>query len=97
MSAGARGPSPTEDVHRSIVTVTVRSSDSEGLLRLVSVFHRRQVDILQATYSSAGSYRWMAATVETTQHRLRTLALTLSNTVGVTGYEVTAPTPQELV
>jgi hypothetical protein len=96
MSAVAHHPSPTEDVRRSVVTVTAHSSDPEALLRLISVFHRRQVEILHATYSSEGSYRWMVATVETTQHRLRTLALTLANTVGVTAYEVADPTSQEL-
>lgn len=95
MSTVVQGRPSTEDVRRSVVTVTVHGSDAEGLLRLVSIFHRRQVEILQATYSSAGSSRRMEATVETTEPRLHTLALTLSNTVGVTGYEVTAPTSQE--
>jgi hypothetical protein len=90
MDASTTGESPSEAAQRFIVTVTVHGGDPGGLLRLVSVFHRRQVEILHATYSSAGSYRWMVATVETAEARLRTLALTLANTIGVTGYEVTA-------
>lgn len=89
MNAGAPGIAAADAARRFVVTITVHRSDPEGLLRMVSVFHRRQVEILHATYSSAGSHRWMAATVDTVPSRLRTLTLTLANTVGVTGYEVT--------
>lgn len=88
MNARAPEIATTDEARRFTITITIHSADSEGLLRMVSVFHRRQVGILHATYSSSGSSRSMVATVETEPARLRTLALTLANTIGVTGCEV---------
>lgn len=75
-------------VRRVALTVAMDVRDGDGLLRLVSVFHRRQVEILDARYSGVGPHRWMVATVETTDAQLHTLEHSLRNTIGVTGYEV---------
>lgn len=76
------------DVRRWRVSLTVEGDDGASLLRLASVFHRRRIPILEASYSRRGIETWMTATVETTEQRLRTLALTLRNTVGVTGHRL---------
>ncbi|HCS60691.1 MAG TPA: hypothetical protein DIW46_04715 [Microbacterium sp.] len=87
MSVVTRGAS-ADAIRRFTLTVTMDGADGEALLRLVSVFHRRQIEVLQSTYQRVASTCWMVATVETTEARLRTTALTLRNTIGVTGYEV---------
>lgn len=83
-----------EPIRRFTITVTMESTASDGLMRLASVFHRRQIEILQATYQRVATSRWMVAIVETTDARLRTTALTLRNTIGVIGYEV-FPAPDD--
>jgi len=75
-------------VARFTLTVTMDGADGEALLRLVSVFHRRQIEVLQSTYQRVASTCWMVAIVETTEARLRTTARTLRNVVGVIGFEI---------
>lgn len=77
-----------DPIRRFTITVTMDGADSDALMRLVSVFHRRQLEILQSTYERVASTRWMVAKVEATDARVRTTALTLRNTIGVTGCEV---------
>ena len=89
MSTADSGAS-TDAVQRFTIAVTMDGADGAALMRLVSVFHRRQIEILQTTYQRVASTCWLVAIVETTHARLRTTALTLRNTVGVTGYEVSA-------
>lgn len=79
---------PTNAIERFTITITMDGADGDALMRLISVFHRRQIEILQTTYQSVASTRWMVAIVETTTARLRTTVQTLRNTIGVTGYEV---------
>lgn len=69
---------------RFTLTIAMDTRDADSLLRLVSVFHRRQVEILHATYSDEDSHRRLVAVVETTAARLGTLARTIGNTIGVT-------------
>ncbi|MGP3534277.1 hypothetical protein ACTU3I_05730 [Microbacterium sp. RD1] len=88
MSAVTPGAAAIDAPRPYTITVTARGDDGDVLMRLVSVFHRRQIEILHVTYSRVAEMRWMVASVQATQARLRTLALTLWNTVGVTGYEV---------
>ena len=83
-----------ERTRRFTITLTLDAADSDTLMRLVSVFHRRQIEVLQSSYQRVASTGWMVATVETTDARVRTTALTLANTIGVTGYEV-SPDPAE--
>lgn len=86
----------TDAIRRFTLTVTMDGADGDALMRLVSVFHRRQIEILESTYQRVASTCWMVAIVETTPARLRTTALTLRNTIGVTGYEV-SPNQDDLV
>ena len=88
MSSVASGPPLVDGIRRFTVTITMEGSDGDGLMRLASVFHRRQVEVLQATYQRVASTRWMVAIVETSASRMRTVALTLHNAVGVTGCEI---------
>lgn len=87
MSVATSGTSG-DAIQRFTLTVTMDGADGEALLRLVSVFHRRQIEVLQSTYQRVASTCWMVAIVETTEARLRTTALTLRNVVGVTGFEI---------
>ncbi len=76
-----------DPVRRFTITVTMDAAGSDVLMRLVSVLHRRQIEILRSTYERVASTAWMTADVETTDARVRTTVLTLRNTVGVTGCE----------
>lgn len=84
---------PADPIRRFTLTITMDGTNSDALLRLVSVFHRRQIEILQTTYERVASTGWMVATVQATDARVRTTALTLRNTIGVTGCEVTPDAP----
>ncbi|WP_300266264.1 hypothetical protein [Microbacterium sp.] len=82
------GSVQAEQIERFTITVTLDGIDADTMMRLVSVFHRRQIEVIQSTYQRVASTGWMVAIVETTQARLNTTAATLGNTIGVTGYEV---------
>lgn len=83
-----RSGASIDAIRRFTITVTMDGADGDALMRLVSVFHRRQIEVLESTYQRVASTCWLVATVETTHARVRTTALTLRNTIGVTGYEV---------
>lgn len=83
MTASASRPTHLDAVGRFTVTISMVDPGVDGLMRLASVFHRRQIEILQADYRGADGVTRMEVIVETAAARARTVALTLQNLTGV--------------
>jgi hypothetical protein len=88
MTASAGGRTPVESIGRFTVAITMEGSEGDELMRAASVFHRRQIDIRQATYRRTSATSRMEVVVEASASRVRIVALTLQNIPGVTACEV---------
>lgn len=83
MTASAGRSTHLDAIGRFAVTISMVGPGADGLMRLASVFHRRQIEILQADYRLADGVTRMEVIVETAAARARTVALTLQNLTGV--------------
>lgn len=88
MTASDGRPNLGDRVGSFTVTITMEGSAGDGLMRVASVFHRRQIDILQAAYQRVAAVSRMEVVVEATASRVRTAVLTLQNVTGVTACEI---------
>lgn len=77
-------------IRRSTITVTMKAAGSDGLLRVASALHRRQVDVVQVAYVRDATTATAELVIEATESRARATMLTLQNITGVTGCIVSA-------
>lgn len=90
MTASFGDTTGVDGIRRSTITLTMNTAGGDGLLRVASVLHRRQVDVVQFAYLRDATTATVELVIEAAESGTRTTMLTLRNITGVTGCIVSA-------
>lgn len=91
------GATPIDAVRPFLLRVTLEGAEGDGLLRVASALHRRQLEIRQAGYERVATLSCMEILIETTAARVQTALHMLRMIVGVTDCEIVPGAPESRV
>jgi len=95
MTVSVTGSTLAGATQRFTVMIIMEGAGGDGLMRVASALHRRQIEIRQAAYRRSAAISRMEVVVEAAASRVRTAALTLQNITGVTACEVIGPETEQ--